>query len=99
MGVVDKDRQLQAIKLAVHNRRMTIAGNSLPTFAGILWKLVTHGDPSKVSDWIQREFWLVEDGALCYWSKIEERFVQYYTRADLAHATICRVANESFCRP
>lgn len=98
-ALIDKNLQLQAIKLAVRNRRKTIKDDSKPTFKGILWKLVTQGDPSQVCDWVQRSFWLVEDGALCYWSKKDERSFQYYTRADLEHATICRVANESFCRP
>merc|ERR1712224_437667 len=56
--------ELSHFKLAVRNRRQSIAGQVdpyLPTFKALLWKLKQDhedGDQKKADHWFQREMWV-----------------------------------------
>jgi len=82
---------IQAFKLAVHNRRLKVETGKdgfEVTFKEKLWKLRAQGDKTKEEDWFLRDMWITTNGSLVYYSPKEERDLVYYTCSDIAHAKV-----------
>eukprot|EP00747_Dinoflagellata_sp_TGD_P136652 gnl/TRDRNA2_/TRDRNA2_175580_c1_seq2.p1 gnl/TRDRNA2_/TRDRNA2_175580_c1~~gnl/TRDRNA2_/TRDRNA2_175580_c1_seq2.p1 ORF type:complete len:712 (+),score=158.56 gnl/TRDRNA2_/TRDRNA2_175580_c1_seq2:61-2196(+) len=59
-----------------------------PVHTGTLWKLNVHGDATNKAHWLQRDMWITNGGALCYWSIKESKRLVYLDHAHLVHADI-----------
>merc|ERR1712045_931099 len=95
MGMAE---DIQAFKLAVHNRRLKVEGNRDGfeiSFKEKLWKLRAQGDRTKEEDWFLRDMWITANGSLVYYSPKEERDLVYYTAADLSRAKVEPFTEES----
>jgi len=96
--------ELSLFKLAVRNRRQTIAGQEdpfLPTFKALLWKFKQdheEGDHKKASHWYQREMWISHNGSLCYYSQKQKTNLIYYNHVDLEHCTLEELPPHSAAR-
>eukprot|EP00812_Abedinium_dasypus_P008460 NODE_221_length_1784_cov_410.751880.p1 GENE.NODE_221_length_1784_cov_410.751880~~NODE_221_length_1784_cov_410.751880.p1 ORF type:complete len:544 (-),score=141.32 NODE_221_length_1784_cov_410.751880:135-1766(-) len=91
--------ELKSFRLNVKNRRAKVTDPAclLPVLKGKLWKLKTEGNPLKPEEWYLREMWLANNGSLAYWSVSAETELIYYTGADVARATVLKVAREESC--
>merc|ERR1740123_3005045 len=88
---------IQAFKLAVHNRRLKVESGKDGfeiAFKEKLWKLRAQGDRTKEEDWFLREMWITTNGSLVYYSPKEERDLVYYTAADLGHAQVVKAEDQ-----
>eukprot|EP00392_Amoebophrya_sp_AT5.2_P016808 g17104.t1 len=85
------------------NRREKIDRNSgqyQPVFEKELWKLNSDGDPLQDSQWTFRNMWLAKNGALCYFSKKENKELMYYRPEDIRQVSYRRLSYPSeCCRP
>merc|ERR1719161_1146709 len=81
--------ELRQFKLAVRNRRASIAGQPfLPDFKACLWKLRQDGDQKQALHWLKRDMWVSKNGSLCYYSAKQGKNLIYYNHADLEHCTL-----------
>lgn len=101
--------QMQNFRLHLWNRKLVMipqksAGNSkLPVNAAgqlraFLWKLNTAGDPASENDWEKREMCLARHGCLTIWSRVEERFVGYYSCKNMSQASLQLLPDSSSCK-
>ncbi|CAD7967312.1 unnamed protein product [Amoebophrya sp. A25] len=79
-------------KIQIRNRRGKIDPAN-ETFQSVfrreLWKLNQGGDIQNPDDWLRREMWLAKNGAFCYFSKKENKELQYYTNEDIK-SVVCQ---------
>eukprot|EP00812_Abedinium_dasypus_P006196 NODE_1781_length_1063_cov_442.270833.p1 GENE.NODE_1781_length_1063_cov_442.270833~~NODE_1781_length_1063_cov_442.270833.p1 ORF type:complete len:219 (-),score=52.95 NODE_1781_length_1063_cov_442.270833:389-1045(-) len=89
-------QELAQFRLKVTNRRQKIADPAClnPVFKANLYKLKTEGNPLNPEEWFLRETWLAENGSLVYHSVKSDSDLVYYTSADVAKASVCKVAKE-----
>lgn len=58
------------------------------------------GDPLQDSQWTFRNMWLAKNGALCYFSKKENKELMYYRPEDIRQVSYRRLSYPSeCCRP
>jgi len=94
---------INEFKLTVKNRRMKVESDDEGGFGSIfkakLWKVKADGDRRREEDWFLRDMWLSKNGSLVYWSKRDDRELVYYTQADIAKASLAKIANDDSCKP
>jgi hypothetical protein len=88
-----KNRRLKAEDLQKGETDADAFVASASIFKGKLAKVKADGDRMKASDWFEREMWISKNGSLVYWSVKEERNLVYYTKADLAKASLYVIPN------
>ena len=89
-------------KVQIRNRREKIDCNQTkfqPVFERELYKLNSEGDALKEENWTFRNMWLAKNGALCYFSKKENRELMYYRPKDIRDVKCRRLGDEESCRP
>ncbi len=75
-------------KIQIRNRREKIDPQKAEfqsVFKRELWKLNQEGDVMNPDHWLKREMWLARNGAFCYYSKKEEKELQYYKSEDIKY--------------
>ena len=89
-------------KIQIRNRRAEIAEGKQREFAPVfkceLWKLNQEGDSLNEDHWLKREMWIAKNGAFCYFSKKENRELQYYTASDVRHVRTEVVQQNQSCK-
>jgi len=63
-----------------------------------LWKLSQEGDPMDEKAWLKREMWIAKNGSLCYFSKKENRSLQYFKPDDVRVVTMEKVPENESCK-
>mmetsp|Transcript_62046 Transcript_62046/g.202447 ORF Transcript_62046/g.202447 Transcript_62046/m.202447 type:complete len:638 (+) Transcript_62046:42-1955(+) len=90
-------------ELAVRNRRLSIDKEQEdeyePVFKTMLWRLPRTGSRMTPEDWMHREMWIAKNGSLCYKSHATGEGLVYWTKEDLANATIGITDESNTSRP
>jgi serine/threonine protein kinase len=98
-GLIEDYREF---KIQVRNRREKIEDESSrefrPVFKLDLWKLSQEGDPMEEKAWLKREMWIAKNGSLCYFSKKENRSLQYFKPDDVRVVTMEKVPDNESCK-
>lgn len=99
-GLIDDYRDF---KIHIRNRREKIddvnAREFKPVFKCDLWKLNQEGDPMNEDHWLKREMWIAKNGSLCYFSKKENRELQYFKPDDIRVVGLEKVTAKESCKP
>ncbi|CAD7967684.1 unnamed protein product [Amoebophrya sp. A120] len=97
-SMVEEFRELRKMR----NRREKIDNHPQyqPVFEKELWKLNSDGDALQETDWTFRKMWLAKNGALCYFSKKENKELMYYRPEDIRQVTYRKLKYpQECCRP
>jgi len=98
-GLIEDYREF---KIQVRNRREKIDDETSrefrPVFKLELWKLSQEGDPLDEKAWLKREMWIAKNGSLCYFSKKENRSLQYFKPDDVRAVTMEKVPDNESCK-
>jgi len=91
LGQVNED--LKEFRITVKNRRRKIDKKGAgfdKEFEGKLWKVKGEYDPQNAENWIDRDYWVTQNGTLVYYSKLAEDERIYFTASDIENSTIQR---------
>jgi len=76
---------------SLRHRRNRVEDNSERyILKGVLWKLNNKGDPMDASHWLQRDIWIGNNGALCYFSHKDNKRLKLMDEGLLHEATVTR---------
>lgn len=88
-------------KIQIRNRREKIEEGERgfkPAYKCELFKLNQEGDPLNPEHWLRREMWIAKNGAFCYYSKKEERELQYYKSEDTRYVQCQILEADATCQ-
>jgi len=89
-------------KIQIRNRREKIDPEKAEfqsVFKRELWKLNQEGDIMNPEHWLKREMWLAKNGAFCYFSKKEDKELQYYKSEDIKSVICAELPEGESCKP
>jgi len=88
-SVKDQDTQIEdGIQKNVRRFRPDDMSSGKPLLQGLLWKLNTNADPKDLGSWLQRDMWLSNTGALCYFSQRDSKRLVLIDGAKLCGAKV-----------
>jgi len=87
--IVERSENLPSESL--RHRRNRVEDNSERfLLKGILWKLSNNGDPRDAAHWLQRDIWIANTGALCYFSLKDNKRLKLMDEGLLHEATVTK---------
>jgi hypothetical protein len=78
-------------EVAWHRRSRVEDKSQRYVLSGTLWKLNNNGDPKDASHWRQRDMWIANTGALCYFSRKDNKRLKLIDAPVLHEATVTRL--------